>query len=280
MIHYRTMQHSEISVGLQFCRAAGWNQLARDWELFLHLNPQSCCAAFEDDELIGTVATVSYDARFSWIGMMLVAPGLRRQGIGTQLMRAALDILQAEETVKLDATPVGREVYLKLGFVDEYHLCRMETVVSGKGLLASSARLMTAEDLVQLRARDHAVFGANRAAVLEWVRADAPEYAWVVDGPDGIRGYCLGRHGYNCEHLGPVVADDFTTAQQLVSACLRNQIGKPFSLDAALHDAEWLQWLEAIGFTEQRSFYRMYRGANRYPGLPERQFAILGPEFG
>jgi GNAT superfamily N-acetyltransferase len=280
MIHYRTMQHAEISVGLQFCRAAGWNQLARDWELFLHLNPQSCCAAFEDDELIGTVATVSYEARFSWIGMMLVAPAMRRQGIGTQLMRAALDILHAEETVKLDATPVGREVYLKLGFVDEYSLQRMTTVVTGEGLMESSARLMTAEDLPKLHAMDVAVFGANRQRLLEWIHADTPAYAWVVDGANGIRGYCLGRHGERFEHLGPVIADDLATAQQLVSACLRNHVGQPFSLDAALHNAEWLHWLAAIGFTAQRPFVRMYRGANRFPGLPPNQFAILGPEFG
>jgi hypothetical protein len=57
-------------------------------------------------------------------------------------------------------------------------------------------------------------------------------------------------------------------------------VGQPFSLDAALHDEEWLQWLASVGFIEQRPFYRMYRGANRFPGQPEKQFAILGPEFG
>jgi hypothetical protein len=101
-----------------------------------------------------------------------------------------------------------------------------------------------------------------------------------MDGANGIRGYCLGRHGERFEHLGPVIADDLVTAQQLVSACLRDHVGQSFSLDAALHDAEWLRWLEAIGFTEQRPFVRMYRGANRFPGLPQNQFAILGPEFG
>jgi hypothetical protein len=40
------------------------------------------------------------------------------------------------------------------------------------------------------------------------------------------------------------------------------------------------QWLISIGFTEQRELIRMYRGKNAYPGTPEKQFAILGPEFG
>ena len=280
MIHCAAMQPEDIEAGLTFCRTAGWNQLRRDWELFLHCNLMSCRVAFDEEKVIGTVATVSYEDYFGWIGMMLVAPTLRRQVLGTQLMQQALKLLQNVETVRLDATPVGREVYLKLGFVDEYRLQRLETIVSGQGLMPSTARLLRPDDWPSVQALDRNIFGADRRTVLEWVQSDGPEYAWVVDGPRGIRGYCLGRHGYNFEHLGPVVANDLETARQLVSSCLRDHVGKPFLLDAAPHNAEWLRWLGLIGFTEQRPLIRMYRGSNRFPGEPEHQFAILGPEFG
>ncbi len=280
MISVCTMQPHEIEAGLTLSRAAGWNQLRRDWEMFWHLNPAGSCAAFEDEQLVGTVTTVRYEDRFGWIGMMLVDPQRRRQGIGTQLMRQAMEVLRDVETIKLDATPVGREVYLKLGFADEYLLHRLQTVVLSDGLMDSSARLLTPNDWPAIHALDRDVFGADRQAVLEWAQADVPEYAWVVEGASGIRGYCLGRHGQNFEHLGPVVAEDLATAQQLVSACLRAHVGKSFVLDAASHDVAWLQWLNSIGFVEQRPLTRMYRGSNRYAGEPERQFAILGPEFG
>lgn len=279
-MQYRQMQFSEIEAGLSFCRAANWNQLRRDWELLLELSPDGCRIALHENQIVGTVTAVRYGGRFGWIGMMLVSPTLRRQGIGRQLMQQAIDLLQSEDTVKLDATPVGRELYLTLDFIDEYRLSRMATTVSGAGLMSSSARLMMADDLPKLRAMDYENFGADRYQLLEWIRSDAPEYAWVVDGADGVRGYCLGRHGHDYEHLGPVIATDCETAQQLVSACLREHIGKPFLLDASLWDEEWLQWLTAIGFAKQRPFYRMYRGTNRFPGKPENQFAILGPEFG
>ena len=280
MLSIRSFTPADIPAGLALCRAMQWNQLAIDWEMFLRLNPDSCCAAFDGEALVGTVATVSYDARFSWIGMMLVAPHMRRQGVGTMLMSNALEILQAQETVRLDATPVGREVYLKMGFVDEYPLHRMHATIAENEWLDSPARPMQREDLAKLRDLDFNVFGANRVQLLEWLRADAPEYAWVVDGPSGIAGYCLGRHGYSFEHLGPVIAPDLTTTQHLVSACLRHQIGKPFLVDATPHNTSWIPWLNSLGFTEQRLLMRMYRGANRYPGEPENQFSILGPEFG
>ena len=75
--------------------------------------------------VMGTVTTIPYENHFAWIGMVLVDPSKRRQGIGTQLLREALQLTADQETIKLDATPAGREVYLKLGFVDEYKIIRM-----------------------------------------------------------------------------------------------------------------------------------------------------------
>jgi GNAT superfamily N-acetyltransferase len=280
MIRFRNLSRCDLAAGLQLCRAARWNQLQRDWELFLRLSPAGCLVAVNEENVIGTVTTVRYQDRFSWIGMVLVDPALRRHGIGTQLLREALEILRDEETVKLDATPAGREVYLKLDFVDEYRLSRMEAVVSKVAEIDSNARLMVNSDLTAVLEMDRQVFGADRRIILDWMLEGAPEYAWLVTENSELKGYCFGRHGYNCEHLGPVIAPDVSTAQQLVSACLRAQAGKRFILDAAQHDAQWLAWLGSLGFNEQRPFVRMYRGSNRYPGVSENQFAILGPELG
>lgn len=125
MITLRKMESGDISAGLHLCRAHGWNQLSSDLELFLQLSPDGCRVAVEEAKIVGTVTTVSYESRFSWIGMVLVDPAYQRKGIGRQLLLEALDILKQEETIKLDATPAGREVYIKLGFVDEYPLSRM-----------------------------------------------------------------------------------------------------------------------------------------------------------
>jgi GNAT superfamily N-acetyltransferase len=279
---FREMRPADIAVGLELCRASRWNQLGRDWECFLKLSPTGCRVAVKDDRVIGTVATVRYQDRFSWVGMVLVDPAERRQGIGTQLLLEAFDILSDQAAIRLDATPAGREVYLKLDFVDEYRLSRMETVVSDRIALDenNAARPMTESDLPVVFEMDRQVFGADRRVMLEWMLAGAPEYAWMIERDRKVVGYTFGRHGFNFEHLGPVIAEDRKIAQQLVSACLSGQSGRPFILDASWSDPEWTRWLESIGFKEQRPFIRMFRGENRYPGLPEKQFAILGPEFG
>ncbi len=281
-VSFREMRQSDIEAGLRLCRASGWNQVRRDWEMFLILSPHGCRVAIIDGQVIGTVATVNYEHLFSWVGMVLVDPAARGNGIGTMLVEEVLAVLKDVRSIRLDATPAGHRVYRQLNFFDEYSLSRMEILVPREGLIkqANPARPMTHEDFPAVLRLDCEVFGADRRVLLEWMFAGAPEYAWVIEQQGLITGYCFGRHGHNAEHLGPVIAHYQTTARQLVSACLNQQRGKQFILDATHHAMDWRTWLESIDFQAQRPFIRMYRGENSYPGLPEKQFGILGPEFG
>lgn len=281
-IQFREMTVEDLPAGIALCRAARWNQLGRDWRQFLTLSPRGCRVALRGGRVVGTVTTINYENRFSWVGMVLVDPQERRQGIGTRLLQEAIDLLRDGAAIRLDATPAGREVYLKLGFVDEYGLSRMEGRIPERMARedTGAARRVTEEDLPAIYDADAGIFGADRRAMLRWMWEGAPEYAWMISGERGVAGYCFGRRGFNFEHLGPVNAEDARTARQLAAACLRGRIGAPFILDAFRHDADWLQWLSDMAFREQRPFIRMVLGEHRHPGQPERQFAMLGPEFG
>ena len=276
------MVEGDVPAGLDLCRAAGWNQTADDWELFLKLSPAGCRVAVDEDGKVrGTVATVRYEDHFSWIGMVLVDPSMQRQGIGIQLLRESLQILCEEGTVKLDATPAGRKVYVQLDFEDEYPISRMEIKkMSDKFQQGSAARFTRDKDMAMLLEYDRQVFDANRKKVLNSMLERSPQYAFVAEDKKGIKGYCFGRVGHHFSHIGPVIAQDLETAKNVAAAALRNCAGSPVVIDALQHSAEWLQWLSSIGFKEQRPLIRMYRGTNAYPGIPGNQFAILGPEFG
>ena len=282
MTTFRTMRIDDIPAGLSLCRAAGWNQLSRDWELFVNVSPEGCRVAIDDSgKVVGTVTTVRYEDRFSWIGMVLVDPYKRRQGIGINLLKESLRILQYENTVKLDATPAGREVYLKLDFRDEYYLSRMQCAsISAKPSNETSVRPVKEGDLPGIFEYDRKVFGAKRDKVLEWMWKGAPELAYAYEKGGKILGYCFCRYGYNHTHIGPVVSSDELIAKQLVSAVLAKCSGKSAIIDAPHGSRAWQTWLEKNGFAEQRPFMRMFLGDNKWPGRPEQQFAILGPEFG
>ena len=283
-LHLRAMRIDDIPAGLRLCRLANWNQVAADWRFFVASSPDGCRVA-EDDagNVIGTVTTIAYGSEFSWIGMVLVDPQHRRCGIGTGLLHEALDVLGDGTAARLDATPAGRTVYVPLGFVDEYELQRMERPVSvsaGRVRLQAdrSIRPMSNADFANVLKFDRDVFGADRRALLERLRTEAPEYGWVI-GDACVDGYMFGRHGHMFEHLGPIGARDETTARLLVSACVSAHVDRPFIVDAPRR-ASWVEWLASHGFSLQRPFTRMRRGEQRFCEHVDRLFAIAGPEFG
>lgn len=277
----RLQERWDLEDGLRMARAAGWNQRLEDWRMILALSPGGTFSACHNGALVGTLATVNYADKVSWIAMVLVDPAMRRRGIATQLMNAGLAKLASCETVKLDATPAGRNVYEKLGFVDEYEINRL-AIGSVPPLPAPGARVrpMTEADLPAVVALDAQVFGVERAGLLGRIRAMAPEYAWVAEGMAGLDGFVMGRRGALWEYMGPLTAKDMIAARELAEAYLGALRGRGVIVDVPDRQPAWREWLEGLGFREQRMFTRMFKGPNRFAGRMESAFAIAGPEFG
>ncbi len=281
-VRVRVMLEEDLVAGERLCRVAGWNQGRADWTFFLQSAPDGCFVAQCGQDVVGTVTTINYGGQVGWVAMVLVDPGVRGQGIGGLLLNAALRSLEGCPSVKLDATPAGKRVYDKLGFVDEYTLSRMTAPALTGPIVASpvAVRPMQAEDLSSVVKADSAAFGVDRRGVIEWLWRMAPEYAWVGEGRQGMTGFCLGRHGQNLEHIGPVTAGDLDSAKSLLACALQGTGEQPVMLDVPQAGSAWGHWLESLGFREQRPFIRMYCGSNHHPGRSSMVFAIAGPELG
>src|SRR5678815_874884 len=119
-VEIRLLFESDIPAAMRLKEAAGWNQTEADWRRLIKLEPNGCFAAMENDQLIGTTTTTTYEDDLAWIGMVLVDPQYRRRGIATRLMQMALAYLDGKvAVVKLDATAEGNPVYEKFGFKTE-----------------------------------------------------------------------------------------------------------------------------------------------------------------
>jgi GNAT superfamily N-acetyltransferase len=279
----RSMEEADLMAGLRLAEAAGWNQRMDDWRLVHALSPRGNVVALLENRLAGTAVTVNYGNRVSWIAMVLVDPAMRRRGIATRLMTAALDVLAGCETVKLDATPAGREVYLKLGFVDEGVVTRFQAALAPAPPVQAGAlrlRPMTPADVPAVLALDARAFGTTRDDLLPRLSRMAPGYAWVAEGPAGLEGFCMGRHGLRWEYVGPVTARTEEAARALAAAAFGALDGKPVLVDAPEWQPAFQAWLREWGFEEQRTFARMRKGPNRYAGEAACVFGIAGPEFG
>src|ERR1700740_2643423 len=104
----RAMAEADIPAGMRLKEISGWNQTAEDWGRFLNASPNGCFVAEFDSKVVGTAATISYEDKFAWIGMVLVDPKYRGRGIGTRLLEKTIAFLDEMRipTMKLDATPL------------------------------------------------------------------------------------------------------------------------------------------------------------------------------
>lgn len=202
-------------------------------------------------------------------------------GIGRLLLERALDSGSACRTIKLDATPLGEELYDKMEFADEYSLHRL-THHCLPALAAKSPHGISPigeEHWESIATLDKQVFGADRVNLLKMLQTNDPSTACCVVRESRVRGFCLGRGGTNFHQVGPVVAGNAEDAILLAHAALRDLVGRAVVFDVPDAQSVFLQWLNSLGFVKQRSFIRMCRG-DTMSGMPEQTFAICGPEIG
>jgi hypothetical protein len=214
--------------------------------------------------------------------MILVDGAERGHGIGSRIVTAVLDRVADIQTVGLDATPSGRPVYERLGFVAGSTLARVGGPAEGASGAGgpTATRPVEARDLEAIVALDPEAFGADRSRVIRWAHARAPALAWCAADQHTIVGYCFGREGDRAVHVGPVVAQNMAAARALVARAAAAATGRDIMLDVPTAAPGWMAALQDLGLREQRPFTRMYRAGARPPGWPELTFAAFGPELG
>jgi len=271
----------DLDAALALSTAEGWNQTAADWRRVLQLEPAGCFAAREAHRLIGTVTTTTYGRELAWIGMMLVHPDHRGRGVGTELMRMALDYLHSLgfTSIKLDATPAGRPLYESLGFVEEAAFERWQGIA--RPSIESSRHFRSSNALPALRALDKAAYAADRSELLESLVNDALD-APVVSQTDAAssEGYALARSGRLATYLGPIVATTAEAAGQLLDEMLARFAGTEVCLDLHVDGILDQRALTDGGLSKRRHLTRMRLGARSTGRTATSICASAGPELG
>ncbi|MCI0556823.1 MAG: GNAT family N-acetyltransferase [Anaerolineae bacterium] len=272
------MNSEDIPAAVRLKDAAGWNQTAADWKRFLSASPEGCFVAECEGRVVGTSATIVYEGRFAWIGMVVIDPQHRGQGMGTALLEHAIRYLDSQSVpcMKLDATPEGKPLYKKFGFVSEYDIERWMLKRQPNENVAGKAPVEIGEVL----RLDREVFGADRGGLLNSLNETRPDFTLVVRQETKVAGYTFGRSGSRADQLGPWIACNEEVAAKLLEEFLRRS-GRELVFVDCVQSHPWaLPLVKARGFEFLRPLTRMFRGTNKHIGRPDLLCAILGPEFG
>jgi GNAT superfamily N-acetyltransferase len=227
-----------------------------------------------DGRIAGTgVATVN--GAVGWVGMIFVDEALRGRGLGTNLTAATMDALDAAGCVSmvLLASPLGRPIYARLGFVAEMDY-RILVAPAGGGLEgtsdpapdrgldpvdrgASSLRAFMPTDLPAILALDRAATGEDRSHLLR-----------EVVGPDetivAVRasGELVGFDARVPWGTHPTVAPALPDGVRLLEARRRRSApGSDVRTAIPEVNRSGLAVLENLGWRGERGLTRMVRGA-------------------
>ena len=279
---------------------AGWNQVERDLERIVALDPQGNFVAHftgpDYDIPVATASVAPLGARHTWIGMILVHPELRRQGVANAMMQHCVRYALSQGKIinGLDATPMGNTVYGAVGYVGSYRIwrCFFPTAqfreVKYDGSHISRVEESDLEELV----RYDAARWLERGNVLRELWRDSREEAYLSRNDNGdIEGYLLARPGRLRFFVGPFSADSEKPAANLLAHTCRSldsrgvseafidtpesRFADPGKYDRSLFDQLNKPSGHALikELTPVRDFTRMYQVAD------ERKAAALVAEF-
>ncbi len=288
MLHLRQLTSSDLPFADSLRATVGWNQTIQDWQRPLEIEPTGCFVAEWDGSPAGTATTTCYGPDLAWIGMVLVHPDFRRHGIGKALLNHCLDYLKKRgiRCVKLDATSLGKTLYDRLGFQDEWPLARWETAGLSMGHGPSSTvydgqvRPLKNSDWDALLKLDTDIFGVSRAEILKKLAWNSLQVLALEERPGELRGYGMLRAGAKADYLGPVVSTWREGAASLIRALFSVSEKKSFLWDIPDQTDDACELAQQMGFIRQRPLIRMALGQNSHPGRPQHQYAIADPATG
>jgi GNAT superfamily N-acetyltransferase len=281
-LRIRGMQPEDIPGGDRLRALAGWNQTPADWRRVLRWEPNGCFVAEQGARIVGTVTTTTFDSDLAWIGMMLVDPEVRRQGIGRKLLGHALEWLEGTRRVRcvgLDATPVGKTLYDTMGFTDAYTLRRWQGVAP---VVAAppGVRPLEATEVMRLSTLDRRACGVERLRLIRDIVGAHPRSCFVLERATELAGYACSRPGALRWYIGPVVAADPEVAQALLNAVLAPIAGQHVALDLVDCNETACTFAQAADLRAVRPFIRMTRGGPLPVADLQAYVAIVGPEVG
>jgi len=296
-IQLRRFTPDDLPRAFDLSNAAGSQITLAYWTRILRLAGDACYCLTDGDLFVSTAVALAYGRERGWIALVFTRPEYRRQGLAARVTQAALDDLQARvERVFLDASPLGRPIYVQMGFSELFAIDVYEGQASphplapspsGRGEKGQSGvRLVTADDLDAVIRLDAESFGVARPNVFRGLVREFPTMAWVDEDSGtimrgAISGYVLARETRAGAQIGPMMHNTPEGAERLLQTALRALQGKQVRLDTPVPNAAAGQFARQIGLETHVHTTRMIYGpipAGLNAG--ERQYAAGSPSTG
>lgn len=231
-----------------------WPYRLEDWAFALALGEG--LVVEHEGRLLGTALWWPHGEDFASVGMVIVAPEARRQGIGGLLMEALLAGTNGRRLV-LNSTQDGFRLYVRLGFEAHGAVHQHQAVLARAPERAPFIRPFIPDDKQALLTLDRAASGMERAGLVDALSAVGQISVLERDG--SVLAYGVLRVWGRGVVIGPVVARQQADAKAMIATLAAECQGLFTRIDVT-STGGLSPWLESIGLPRVDEVVAMARG--------------------
>ncbi len=262
---FRKLDLPGLKILTDWARTEGWNPGPHDADAFMATDPEGFYGFFLGNSLIAGGAVISYNGEFGFMGLFIVKPEYRNQGIGKELWYRRRDLLinrlKENSPIGMDGVVAMQPFYQKGGFEIAYTAKRFEKQ-GFKTETSPQIKAIGTPDFDRILAYDTLHFGFRRESFLKsWIALPGNK-TFVYKNEDGICGYAIVRKAASGYKIGPLFADTPFIAEELYKACLNSVPGELLYMDVPVINDD------AVAIIKKYEAKYVFECARMYYGRP------------
>ena len=278
------MRPGELDTVMQWAAREGWNPGRHDAACFHAADPEGFWVGRLDGVAVASISVVRYGADYGFLGLYIVTPEHRGQGLGWALWQAGMASL-GTRAVGLDGVVAQQDNYRRSGFELLHRNIRYTRRVADAVATPAPGPHGEWVDLRQwdrtaLLHYDQAFFPTGRSAFLHaWV-GQPGHHALGLLQHGRLVGYGVLRPCLEGHKIGPLFADSPEQAGTLLRALMAHAgAGSAVFLDIPEINPHALALVQRHGMSPMFETARMVRGTPVRPDM-QRTYGITSFELG
>lgn len=268
-IEIKKLEQQDLDSLMGWASNEGWNPGKNDAKVFWDTDPDGFYGCFVENKLIAGGAIISYNGEYGFMGLFIVHSEYRNDGIGRKLWHYRRDMLisrlRPNASIGMDGVLAMQPFYSKGGFKIAYRDERYEFL--SKAFISSKhVSIIESNDFDDIVTYDINFFGCARVKFLKgWLYMPEGK-SFMYKKNNEISGYAVIRKAETGYKIGPLFANDFETADELLKSCFNAYPNDSVFLDIPTTNNDAVALVKKYGGKYVFECARMYYG--EIPNIP------------
>jgi GNAT superfamily N-acetyltransferase len=210
----RNLQYHEMPYLIDLAAKEGWNPGLSDADFFFKIDPNAHLAIFEDKQPVGFITAVNFN-NFGFLGFHIVKPEFRNRGIGTHLLKTALQKL-GEINLGLNCFPHQEKYYEKFGFKSAHKIFTFKGITDGTISQTENIVCPFFYPFKYIETYDNKCFPSSRSTFLSYYLNQPKSLLTAKLDNERFSGIGLFRPCLDGHKISPLYADNIQIAEELL----------------------------------------------------------------